>query len=70
MPSSVVTQIDYEPELSRLTVTFKSGRVYQYFMVPKDLAASFKSAFSKGTFFNTLIRDRFAFHEVTPHLTT
>jgi hypothetical protein len=71
MPSSAIADIEYEPELARLTVTFTSARVYQYFMVPADLAASFQSASSKGTFFNMLIRDRFAFQEIerTPPLT-
>jgi lysyl-tRNA synthetase class 2 len=66
MPSSAITDIEYERELARLTVTFTSGRMYQYFMVPADLATSFQSAFSKGTFFNMLIRDRFAFQELEP----
>ena len=29
------------------------------------VAASFQSAFSKGTFFNTYIRDRYDFREIT-----
>lgn len=64
MPSSVITDFEYEPELARLTVTFTTGRIYEYFMVPPDVAASFRSALSKGTFFNTKIRDRYAFREV------
>jgi hypothetical protein len=50
--------------LARLTVTFTTGRIYEYFMVPPDVAASFQDARSKGTFFNTKIRDRYAFREV------
>jgi hypothetical protein len=38
--------------------------VYEYFMVPPAIAASFEAAISKGTFFNTRIRDHFAFREV------
>lgn len=64
MPSSVIREFQYEPELARLTIRFTTGRVYQYFMVPPDVAASFQGAFSKGTFFNTRIRDRFACREV------
>jgi hypothetical protein len=64
MPSSVITSFGYEPELARLTVTFTTGRVYQYFMVPPDVAVSFKGAISKGTFFNAKIRDRFTCREV------
>ncbi len=66
MPSSVIADIEYVPELARLTVTFTTGRIYQYFMVPSDVVTSFQAAYSKGTFFNMMIRDRFAFREVTP----
>jgi KTSC domain-containing protein len=64
MPSSVIADFEYEPELARLTVTFTTGRIYEYFMIPPDVAVSFQDARSKGTFFNTKIRDRYAFREV------
>lgn len=64
MPSSVIADFEYEPELARLTVTFTTGRIYEYFMIPPDIAASFQKAPSKGTFFNTKIRDRYSFREV------
>lgn len=66
MPSSVIADIDYEPERERLTVTFVTGRVYEYFDVPADVTASFQSAFSKGAFFNSRIRERYRCREVTP----
>lgn len=47
-------------------MTFVTGRVYEYVDVPIEVAASFQSAFSKGTFFNTYIRDRYDFREITP----
>jgi hypothetical protein len=66
MPSSVIAKFDYEPEHARLTVTFTTGRIYQYFMVPPNVAADFQSAFSKGTYFNRHIRDHYACREITP----
>lgn len=66
MPSSVIKDFEYEPELARLTISFTTGRVYEYYMVPPDVAASFTAAISKGTYFNTRIRDRFSFREVVP----
>ena len=65
MPSSVVQSIDYENVHSRLTVTFTSGRVYQYYMVPAAVASAFKNALSKGTFFNKRIRDKYICREVS-----
>lgn len=66
MPSSVIAKIDYEVQQARPTVVFTTGRVYQYFLVPADLAAAFQAALSKGTFFNTRIRDHFTFRDITP----
>jgi hypothetical protein len=64
MPSTVIASFEYEPIHARLTVTFATGRVYQYFMVPADVAAAFRAAFSKGQFFNTQIRDRYTCREI------
>ena len=64
MPSSVVSSIDYEIEHSRLTVTFTTGRVYEYYMVPAAIASAFQNALSKGTFFNKRIRDKYSCREI------
>ena len=65
MPSNAVAEIRYDTARERLAVTFVTGRVYEYIDVPVEVAASFRSAFSKGTFFNTYIRDRYDFREIT-----
>jgi hypothetical protein len=65
MPSNAVDDIEYDSGRERLTVTFVSGRIYEYVDVPSEVAASFQSAFAKGTFFNTYIRDRYDFRELT-----
>lgn len=65
MPSNAVAEIRYDHPRERLTVMFVTGRIYQYLDVPAEVAASFQSAFSKGTFFNTYIRDRYDFRETT-----
>jgi hypothetical protein len=64
MPSSVIQSFDYEDALSRLTVTFTTGRVYEYYMVPAHIASAFRNALSKGTFFNKRIRDKYSFREL------
>lgn len=66
MPSSAIANVDYDRKAERLTVTFVTGRIYEYFEVPAEVAAAFRSAFSKGTFFNGYIRDRYDFRELTP----
>jgi hypothetical protein len=65
MPSTAIADIEYELDRERLTVTFVTGRIYEYFDVPVEVVASFQSAFSKGTFFNSYIRDRYDFREIT-----
>jgi len=65
MPSSVVRTITYEIDHSRLTVTFVSGRIYEYYLVPPSVAAAFQKATSKGTYFNKFIRDHYTCREVT-----
>ena len=66
MPSIAIADVEYDKETERLTVTFVTGRIYEYVDVPGEVAASFQSAFSKGMFFNGYIRDRYDFHELTP----
>jgi hypothetical protein len=60
MPSTVIGKIDYDEATQRLLVDFTTnGRRYAYFDVPKFEYEAFRHAFSKGTYFNTHIRDRY-----------
>ena len=64
MPSIVIAEISYDRMRARLAVRFVNGRTYEYVDVPAEVAASFQSAFSKVTFFNLYIRDRYDFKEL------
>lgn len=64
MPSSVIRRFRYDEESRTLFVTFTSGEDYAYFDVPPEVNAGFKAAFSKGTFFASHIRDRFAYQRL------
>lgn len=66
MQSKVIADIDYDRKSQGLKVTFVTGRTFEYIDVPAEVAASFQSAFSKGTFFNGYIRDRYDFREIMP----
>lgn len=60
--STCVSSISYEPMSKTLTVTFKqSGRTYNYHGVPLDVYKGFIAAFSKGKYFNYLIKRNYAF---------
>lgn len=65
MPSSVIAGIRYDADRHRLVVTFVTGRVYEYVDVPPNVARAFRSAFSKGTYFNAYIRERYDHRELT-----
>lgn len=65
MPSNVIADFSYDADLAQLEVTFVTGRIYRYYLVPADCAAAFSAAFSKGAFFNREIRDRYPCRDVT-----
>ena len=56
----------YVPESRELTVEFVSGRRYVYSAVPPEDVEEFRLAFSKGSYFNRNIRDRFPCRELAP----
>ena len=64
MPSAVIRRFRYDEDSRTLFVTFTSGEDYAYFDVPPEVAAEFRLAFSKGTFFQSRIRDRFAYQRI------
>ena len=64
MPSTVIRRFDYLPETRELIVLFVTGRRYVYSDVPQEEAEQMRRAFSKGSFFNRRIRDRYACREL------
>jgi hypothetical protein len=65
MPSSVIRRFVYDPAARELWIEFVTGRRYVYEEVPESVVETLRSAFSKGTYFNSRIRDRFKYREVT-----
>ena len=64
MPSNVIRRFVYDEMEQNLWVEFTTGRKYVYLDVPQEVADAFRQAFSKGAYFNTRIRDRFACREI------
>ena len=64
MPSTVIRRYAYGPDSEELWVDFVTGRRYVYSGVPSQVAETLGSAFAKGIYFNTRIRDRFPYREV------
>jgi lysyl-tRNA synthetase class 2 len=63
MPSTVIRAFRYHAATRELDVEFTSGRCYRYLGVPAEIAVAMRAAFSKGSYFNRHIRDKFAFRE-------
>ena len=64
MPSTVIRHFHYDSSARELQVTFVGGRRYVYEEVPQDVFDAFRTASSKGVFFNRRIRDHFSYREV------
>jgi hypothetical protein len=64
MPSTVIRSFGYTPDNRELEVTFVTGRRYVYSEVPSDVAKGLRAAFSKGSYFNRRIRDRYLCREI------
>jgi hypothetical protein len=64
MPSTVIRRYVYCPDSCDLWVEFVSGRKYVYSGVPQEVAAALGSAFAKGVYFNSRIRDKFRCREI------
>ena len=62
--SSTVISIGYDGPTQTLEIEFGSGRVYQYYGVPDRMHTDIMQAPSKGQFFNTYIRNAYAFSRV------
>ena len=64
MPSSVIRFFRYLPAQRQLEIEFVSGKRYRYLDVPQELDVQMRSAFSKGEFFNSHIKDHYVFVRV------
>ena len=64
MPSTVIRRFAYCPDSAQLWVEFTSGRRYVYSDVPGEVADTFRSAFAKGAYFNSRIRDCYPCREI------
>lgn len=65
MPSTVIRRYAYDHSASELWVEFTTGRRYVYSNVPAEVAEALGTAFAKGVYFNSRIRDRFPHREIT-----
>lgn len=58
--SKAIARFAYDLDASCLLIHFKTGEAYLYHAVPRTVFDGFRAAPSKGQFFQSAIRDRFA----------
>jgi hypothetical protein len=63
MPSTVIREFSYDTARNELTVSFVTGKVYVYSLVPASVADAMRQAYSKGAYFNENIRDRYGYRQ-------
>ena len=64
MPSSVISEMKYDPVQFTLRVQFVSGLIYEYQKVPLEVYQAMRKAFSKGTFLNQYIKGNYVFKKI------
>jgi hypothetical protein len=62
--SSSLASVGYSPTTATLEVEFKHGAVYQYLDVPTEVFEAFLAAESKGTFFNSTVKNCYSYRRV------
>ena len=59
--SSAIRGFGYIERDAKLMITFVTGRTYEYFNVSPTAYQKFRNADSKGRYFNTVIRNKYAY---------
>lgn len=62
--STVIRRVTYDDATHRLAIGFANGRTYRYLDVPRAEYEALLAAESKGSHFNTRIRDTYEFQFV------
>ena len=65
--SEAIAKFAYDLTAMNLVIFFKSGGVYEYGNVPRDVFEAFRAASSKGQYFQANVRAHFASRPLAPH---
>jgi hypothetical protein len=57
--SSAIEAVGYEPGSRRMRIRFAGGNEYDFCGVPEQIYRGLLSAWSKGTYYNDNIKDRY-----------
>lgn len=59
--STAISEVSYYPNVERLFVLFRSGKVYEYLNVPCHVMNGLREAPSKGKFLNKYVLAQYRF---------
>jgi len=59
--STTLAAVAYDADRELLQIEFRDRSIYRYFSVPADVHEALLRATSKGSYFNRVIRGRFAY---------
>ena len=62
--SSSIASVGYGRTSKLLEIEFRSGAIYRYRAVPESIFTAFSTARSKGNFFSTQVRGKYAFDKL------
>jgi lysyl-tRNA synthetase class 2 len=62
--SKCVADVEYDPTDRSMIIVFQERGTYKYHDVPIDVYVDFETSGSRGTYFNSYIRDRFNYERV------
>lgn len=57
--SSAISAVGYDPATMRMKIQFVQGHTYDFCRVPENVFNGLLHAWSKGTYYNDNIRDRY-----------
>lgn len=64
MPSTVISEMNYDPEAQTLTITYVSGQTYLYKNVPENIYKELKASRVKGRYLQFFVKDKYPFERL------
>jgi hypothetical protein len=65
MPSTVISNMEYDPATSTLRITYVSGIIYEYLDVPDQVYIGLKTSKTKGVYLNNTIKGNYQYKKVS-----
>ena len=65
MPSTVISNMDYDTQTGTLRVTYVSGQTYLYKNVPEKVYKELKTSRVKGRYLQFFVKDKYDFEKLS-----